>query len=150
MDRRTCLLGLSASLFGSKIGCAQAIDMCGVPLPSGAVGCRAGMTLNKAWEVRANQRTEVWCWAASLEMIFRANGFFVPQEEFVLALYGRLVSLPAFAGYAMTNQLNREWTDAGGRRFRVHIAGLYDFDARIAGLTNAQIVDALRTGRPLL
>src|SRR5436853_6416126 len=124
MNTRTCLLALIASLLGSESGCAQAIDLCGVP--TGAIGCRAGMTSKKLQEVRANQRTEDWCWAASLEMIFRANGFFVPQEEFVLAVYGRLVNLPAIAGYVMTSQLNRTWTDLAGRRFRVDVAGLYD------------------------
>jgi|GEM_PF-4082874 hypothetical protein len=150
MDRRTFLTGLGACSLQSKLAFSQPIDMCGVPFPDGTVGCRAGMSLHEALAVRANQRTEVWCWAASLEIIFRANGFIVPQERFVQAVYGQIVSLPAFTGYSMSTQLNREWTDLEGKRCQVKIEGLYDHDAGIGSITPAQIVSALRTGRPLL
>lgn len=149
MERRTFLLAIGGLAFCNEPAWADAIDMCG-SLPTGIPGCRAGMTTAAALEVRANQKTEVWCWAASLEMIFKANGYSVPQERFVEAVYGRLVSLPAFAGYAMTAQLNRQWTDTQGKTFHVQIDGLYDYDAGIGRLTPADIVNALRTGRPLL
>ena len=150
MDRRTFLSASAAGLIWSNLAFAQAIDICGVRFPDGTIGCRAGMTLSSALAIRANQRTSVWCWAASLEMIFRANGYVVPQEGFVEAVYRRLVDLPAFTGYAITNQLNRDWIDANNRRCRVEIEGLYDFDSHVWGITNTQIVNALRTGHPLL
>lgn len=150
MDRRTFLVGTAACSLNSKLAWAQAIDMCGIQFPDGLVGCRAGMTLSSALAIRANQKTEVWCWAASLEMIFRANGFVVPQERFVEAVYGRLARLPAFTGYTMTKQLDREWTDDKGKRCRVQVEGLYDHDAGVTGITSADVVNALRTGHPLL
>lgn len=150
MDRRSFLIGLGASGLGLQSSLGQAISVCGVTFPDGSVGCRAGMNLSNALYTRASQRTEVWCWAATLEMIFRANKFIVPQERFVEAVYGRLLNLPAFAGYAISQQISREWTDLYGKRCRAEIKGLYDHDAGIHNITNAQIVDALSAGHPLI
>jgi hypothetical protein len=50
----------------------------------------------------------------------------------------------------MARQLNRQWTDDYNMRFTARVNGLYDADAGILGLTNAQIVNTLANDNPLV
>lgn len=108
------------------------------------------MELSNALAIRANQRTDVWCWAASLEMIFKANGYNVRQERFVQEVYGQVVKLPAMHGYQITQQLSKDWTDDEGQTFTVQIDQLYDHDSRTPPIPPSLIVQSLREGHPLL
>ena len=149
MNRRTFLEWAAGIVFCTAlppVSEAQTIDECNT---TGTV-CRAGITLSNALLAYAAQQMPLWCWAASIEMIFRAHGYYVPQADIVRAVYGDVVNLPAFSGYSMSTQLNRDWTDSQGRRFRVALSGLYDFDARAFNLSHSQVIGALKAGNPLL
>jgi hypothetical protein len=52
------------------------------------------------------QHMPQWCWAASLEMVFRHYGVDRTQEQIVVATYGALVNLPAFAPQQLYRTLN--------------------------------------------
>ena len=155
MNRRAFLQSVAGTAFAAVLPCrsesapanpATTIDECST---DGRV-CRAGISLSTALMAYASQQMSVWCWAASIEMIFRAHGYYVPQQEIVQAVYGRVVNLPAFSGYTISTQLNRSWTDTRGRNFTVRIDGLYDHDAHIFGLSNSAVVNALQAGNPLI
>jgi hypothetical protein len=54
----------------------------------------------------SSQRMPQWCWAAALETVFRYYGVDRTQEQIVLATYGALVNLPAFAPQQLYGALN--------------------------------------------
>lgn len=112
--------------------------------------CEAGVNIQQMVSAYDPQHMQQWCWAASIEMIFGFYGYRVPQQAIVQATYGSVVNMPAVTGYVISRNLNRDWIDQSGRRFRVQIEGLFDVDAQIMGLNNLQIVSALAGNRPLL
>lgn len=81
------------------------IHVCDSYLPGGLTG------------VRAVQRMDQWCWAASISMVFAYYGHPVSQERIVAEAYGRIVGMPA-QPWTMLQSLNREWEDDRGRTFR--------------------------------
>lgn len=92
----------------------------------------------------------MWCWAASISMIFRHHGYNVTQEQIVLAEYNALVNLPAGTGWRMTKQLDRNWTDGNGKKFNAKLKGLFDLEYNIHNLNNNDVVAALDANQPLL
>lgn len=113
--------------------------------------CRSSVAmptfLARAAEV---QHQSMWCWAACTSMIFRHHGYDIPQEQIVEEEYGGHVNLPAFTGWRMTEQLDREWTTADGRRFRSELNALFDLEYNTMGLNNEDVVEALDNNQPLL
>lgn len=63
--------------------------------------------------VYAWQKLNQWCWAASLEMVFRYHGMAIDQKEIVLQNYGALINLPASPQQLFAN-LNRVWRTSNG------------------------------------
>lgn len=112
--------------------------------------CEAGVDVAKVIEQYDPQDLSQWCWAAAISMIFAQYGYEVSQRRIVKAVYGVEINMPALSGGVISKQLSRSWTDDNGQKFNVRIEGLYDFDAQQLGLTNAQIVSALKGGRPLV
>lgn len=129
---------------------ASAATTCGLS-PLGRV-CTARVDLSAARQQATlqSQQQSQWCWAASIATLFAYHGHPVSQSRIVTEAYGAPVNMPAVAGVVMARQLNRQWTDEYGMRFTARINGLYDADAGILGLTNAQIVNTLANDNPLV
>jgi len=148
MKRRDFLSGLGAAGVAIAASPVQAYNNCQV-MPFGQL-CEAGVNLPTMIEAYDPQHMSQWCWAASIEMVFRYYGYQVSQQTIVQQTYGFVGNIPAVTGMAITRNLNRTWTDETGRRFRVSVRGLYDADANILGITDPQIVNALMNEQPLL
>jgi hypothetical protein len=122
MERRTFLrtafagagfIAASRTLFGAK--------QCGTPVqtmtPMGEQPievCTTGissMTFKQAFQ----QRNE-WCWAACISMVFEYYKHAVDQQRIVKETWGTVADMPGMPGDIMRD-LNRRWTDDGGRAF---------------------------------
>jgi len=97
------------------------------------------------------QQQSMWCWAASMSIIFSYYGHPVSQERIVSDLFnGMEPDLPASNYIIFIRDLNRSWTDDNGQVFNVRIRGLYDAQDGVAKLPNSQVIAELAAQRPLL
>lgn len=96
-----------------------------------------------------SQYQSQWCWAAAISMLYAYNGFQVDQQRIVNEAYGGIVNLPA-QGWRLAQNLNRDWVDNQGKRFRSRLSGLYDVYQNVVGITDAQIINQLSNGSPLI
>jgi hypothetical protein len=133
MDRRLLMKGLAA-VAGSAVfsRAANAYQNC-MPHPMFGQVCEAGVSLPHIAQAYDTQQQTQWCWAASIEMIFRFYGYNVPQPAIVQQTYGAVTNMPAVTGYVISQNLNRNWVDQNGKHFHVQIEGLYDADAVFSG-----------------
>ncbi len=91
----------------------------------------------------AFQQTQVWCWAASISMIYNVYNHPVKQDEIVSRIFG--AAIPTTASDQVINQaMSGSYTDDSGGSFS---ASFTDFNTHI-GLFN--IVSALEDDNPLL
>lgn len=131
--------------------CCELTDTC--PSPVDPVTGRY-QTVSVAMEPLAQaiqpQQCELWCWAASISMIFAYHGYTVPQAQIVQQTYGAVVCLPSGNTFTIGSDLSRPWIDTRGRRFQSRVTAAFDPLNGIANLSNAQIIDELRGNRPLL
>lgn len=98
----------------------------------------------------AAQANTLWCWAASISMIFAYHGHEVPQQQIVQTAFGGSVNLPG-QPHQIVQLLNRQWQDAQGKTFSSRIDGIFGPMFGFGGaLSNADIVNALQQNRPLL
>jgi hypothetical protein len=97
---------------------------------------------------KERQRTSEWCWVASISMVFGYYGHPVSQETIAKAVQGSAANLPA-SGALVSSALNREWTDANGKKFRSR-ATYSDLQLGVMQVTNDDIVAELRANRPLI
>jgi hypothetical protein len=93
---------------------------CGQFTPFGLQAREAGIE-SDLFTVKARdaQHASEWCWAASIEMVFRYYGHNVPQERIVQETWGSIVNLPATSPLVILRDLNRPWVDDDGDPFRV-------------------------------
>jgi hypothetical protein len=68
--------------------------------------------------VAASQEQDMWCWAASIQMILNLHGVPINQEQIVSRVYGISVNEPG-TDEAISRGLNGWGIDADGRRFIV-------------------------------
>jgi hypothetical protein len=109
--------------------------------------CDANIPSSQFKHVRSVQRGMVWCWAATLEMIFRWHGKMISQEDIVLQTFGRLVDAPADP-LTLLNAVSRSYrTRQGG--FHVH-SKVWAPDFGIDQLNNLDLISALRANRPMV
>lgn len=92
-------------------------------------------------EPETEQQASLWCWAASLSMIFEHQGHPTSQESIVLQNFGRLVDAPGGDFLTFEGRINRFYKDDDGNTFRAQATRI---------LTPAQAARALRDGIPLL
>jgi hypothetical protein len=99
------------------------------------------------------QRTAVWCWAASLSALFGFYGHPIDQSKIVTAFFGSPVVRTASGGM-LTTALNQTWTDDAGQQFTAsaQVTDLYTVPQISAPhqVTNADIVNALTNETPVL
>jgi hypothetical protein len=89
--------------------------------------CEVGIPSDFLHVVAARrQRRSQWCWAACIEMVFAANGFFVPQEQFVAQTFGDIENMPGSTADIL-RAVSRTYTDIYGRSFQA-FANLVSYD----------------------
>lgn len=113
--RRLPSLAIVAALWA---GDAEAAIVCGPPNGAGVQTCTAGLPSDMAGTIQAFQSQSQWCWAASISMILRHHGHEVQQDRIVSEAWGAPVNMPG-GPETLLASLNRVWTDARGKRFRV-------------------------------
>ena len=86
------------------------------------------------------QESREWCWAACIEMVFGYYGHRVSQSRIVKETWGGFVDKPVHESELLAD-LNRNWTDNRGRRFRS--------SAHVFGKPAAGVSD-LRRSQPLI
>lgn len=65
------------------------------------------------------QKTSVWCWAASLSLIFTCEGHPISQEQIIIQNFDSLKNAPSGDFLNFEDRLNREYFDANGKKFTV-------------------------------
>ena len=77
--------------------------------------CRAYISQKPVTPIQ--QQTPVWCWAASLSMLFGYYGHPLNQATIVTHYFGGPIAVSG-PPWVMRDALNRTWTDDLGRTFR--------------------------------
>ncbi|NVK20608.1 MAG: C39 family peptidase [Methylocystaceae bacterium] len=145
MERRQFIVGAAATTgFGAVPEPSKAYTRCN------GVLCEAGLRLPEISKAYQNQKMSQWCWAASIQMVFRYYGYHVSQPDIVRETYGHVGNIPAVTGLAISRNLQRSWKDSFGNYFSVEIEGLYDFDLGITNISDSQIISAMNSERPIV
>jgi hypothetical protein len=63
------------------------------------------------------QKTSVWCWAASMSLIFTYEGHPISQEQIIIQNFDSLANAPAGDFLNFEDRLNGEYIDANGKKF---------------------------------
>ncbi|MEO8130058.1 MAG: papain-like cysteine protease family protein, partial [Bryobacteraceae bacterium] len=136
--RQLSFLPLMLAVFGVPVRAARVCDSFG--------NCRVYIS-KRPVPLRA-QETPVWCWAASLSMLFAYYNYPVQQEAIVTRYFGAPLPVPG-PPWILRDALNTDWTDATGKRFRVtsRITDLYGGSS--FQVSNADIVGALADEKPV-
>jgi hypothetical protein len=116
LDRRQVVLALAA-LAGTAVMAHPAAAAQSCHTSGKTRYCRAGLVGNLRSQATQKQNRSQWCWAAALSMIFDHYGYSLSQEEIVRGVWGRVSDMPRHVGGIMRD-INRDWTDRRGRRFR--------------------------------
>jgi uncharacterized protein (TIGR03437 family) len=94
------------------------------------------------------QQTPVWCWAASLSMLFGYYGHPVQQDRIVERYF--VLPLPVTGSpLVMKDALNSTWTDDTGKMFQVTSAVTDLYSGLALQVTNADVVNALANEKPV-
>ena len=96
------------------------------------------------------QQCPLWCWAASISMIFKTYGYDVPQQKIVQETFGSVVCVASGNPVTIARDLSRDWTDSGGNSFTSQVTAAYDAWNGINTLDNRFIVSQLANDKPLL
>lgn len=79
--------------------------------------CVAGID-SSLLHVSAVQRANQWCWAASIESVFKYYGYNISQEDIVYQTWGRIQNMPG-RPYDILSALNKTYRDEDGYVFSV-------------------------------
>lgn len=142
MNRRSLILGSAALAACSPLQAAEI-----------EIGGRKSAVRRRVWvenPMLIQQQCPLWCWAASITMIFANLGHIIDQKQVVERVFGGLVCEPAETGRTMAYALSDTWTDVLGLPFRSRVVAAYDQMAGVNRINNAFIVDELRANRALL
>lgn len=142
MNRRGFMLGSAALAFAPPLHAAER-DLSGQP----------GSRRRRVWVENPKliqQECPLWCWAASISMIFANFGHVIDQKQIVERVFGGLVCEPAETGRTMAYALSDKWTDVLGLTFQSKVVAAYDQMAGVNRITNSFIVDELKANRALL
>lgn len=110
-------------------------------------------TLKRAWVAQPRliqQQCALWCWAASIAMIFESHDHPLDQHTIVQATFGANICVSSGNTYNIGQNLSRSWIDVNGRGFTSRVVAAYDAMNGINNLTNDYIVDQLSNNHPLL
>lgn len=147
VDRRLFLsLACASAAHLALTGQALGELVCG-STPAGQ-SCDARILSSRFASVRAVQRTLVWCWAATLEMIFRWHGRSISQESIVVQTFGTAAVVQANP-IVLINAINRTYRDDSGAAFQVR-ARVWGPDYQMAQIDNGTLINSLSRDRPLV
>lgn len=96
------------------------------------------------------QNCALWCWAASISMIFAAHGRQVSQERIVDEVFGARVCAPSGDAVTIARAMSRPWLDDFGRPLNARVVAAYDAMANHLSIDNRVIVGELAANRPLV
>lgn len=94
------------------------------------------------------QETPVWCWAASLSMLFGYYDYPVDQASIVTRYFG-LPVITTGPPWVLRSALNAEWSDSRGKRFRVSSRISDYYSGGPFQVNNQDIVDSLAAEKPV-
>jgi hypothetical protein len=115
----------------------------------GVQRCSTGLEAAQINHIQLTQEKNMWCWAASIAMVFAHHGLSVTQAELVLRQFGGLVDRP-IPGSAITRLLAAVgWRDRGGRGF-LSTATVSDKISGRFQLGDQTVVRELTQDRPLI
>lgn len=97
-----------------------------------------------------DQKMSQWCWAACISNCFTYHNHPIDQETIVKTVYGQTVNLPSMTARRIAEQLNRTWIDKQGQRFSSKLTGAYDYFENVRSLSNAYMIDQVKSGNPLI
>jgi hypothetical protein len=139
MRRVVTLLVVTAAV-GFAPGPARAGQSCQDVAPN-RQECEVGIPSVAADTIASVQESNVWCWAASAQMIFAYYGLHISQGRIVATVFGRAV--PTTASNAdMDRLLTSRYVDDAG--------DLWQVSYRTLPPTLAAVIPELREGNPLL
>lgn len=84
----------------------------------------------------ASQKMPLWCWAASLSMIYTVLGHPISQESIVRQNFGRLINLPSGPFPVTVARMNRSYTDDNGDEFTSSATQIYTMEEAQEALDN--------------
>jgi hypothetical protein len=147
IDRRHVLFGLATCIFSGLNKNAYAKITCGSAsgLPR---WCDANILTSKFLHVQAIQKEMYWCWAATLEMIFRWHGRNISQESIVMQTFGTYANLPANP-YLLMKAIKRSYQDADGNSFYVS-SKTWSADFGTNEINNRDIINNLTRDKPMI
>lgn len=94
------------------------------------------------------QQTAVWCWAASLAMLFDYYGHPVQQSRIVSRYF--LAPIPVTGPpWILTQALNTTWTDDNGREFRVRSRITDRYTGSLFQVSDNDVLNALAADQPV-
>jgi hypothetical protein len=96
----------------------------------------------------AAQEKLVWCWAATLQMIFAAHRRELSQESIVEQVYGGVVDRP-IDRLSLFQSIDRTYEDENGDEFDV-TSGIYDLGTGQATIGNDEIIEEFKAKRPII
>jgi len=129
-------------------GLAHAGIRCHPAEASGMERCVSGLPPSLILRMQQNQDASNWCWAASVAMILRRYGVFVPQQQIAREYLGTPENVKIQA-QGMAELLNRTWQDSAGAQLESAAAPLPAW-RRHFGLAAPEVLEELDEGRPLL
>jgi hypothetical protein len=94
------------------------------------------------------QQTPVWCWAASLAMLFDYYGHPVAQSRIVSSYFALPIAVTG-SPWLLRDALNTTWTDDNGRQFRVSSRITDRYTGSLFQVTNADVLNALANEQPI-
>jgi Papain-like cysteine protease AvrRpt2 len=103
-----------ALLFCFVISCGCAYAQTVFPFDGYTARINSTMVVAVAPEL---QKTSVWCWAASLSLIFTYEGHPISQEQIIIQNFDSLENAPAGDFLNFEDKLNGEYIDANGKKF---------------------------------
>lgn len=96
------------------------------------------------------QDCPLWCWAASISMIFSHYNHPVSQNRIVDTIFGKQVCTRATNSAVIVNALNTRWIDDAGKPFTSQVSALADSNIGVSQLNNEQITQYLDANKPLI
>ncbi len=72
-----------------------------------------------------SQKMSVWCWAASLSLIFTYEGHPISQEQIIIQNFDSLANAPSGDFLNFEDRLNGEYIDANGKKFTSNAIQVY-------------------------
>ncbi|MGB7801315.1 hypothetical protein [Buttiauxella sp.] len=100
---------------------------------------------------RIIQHCELWCWAASIAMIFQSHGHQLDQDVIVRrSINSNMAICTTGTTTTMGNNLSQAWVDSQGIHFNSQVVAAYDIFNGILAINNSVLVNELANDRPLL